>query len=277
MPGTEDNNPYSREIQSWSVLDTVRFIHETDRDAFKAVEKAIPQISKAVEESISRLKQGGRIIYVGAGTSGRLAVQDVAELRPTYGIGESVFDYVMAGGPDAILKSVEDAEDSKLDSVAMLKEKNLNKNDVVFGITASGTTPFVLAALDYANSVGALSMVMTNNDGRLAQESARMCIVLETGPEVIQGSTRMKAGTSQKMVLTIFSTTVAVKLGYTYRNTMSNMSAWYNEKLRKRAIRMVMDEFGIPAEAAKKLLEDNSFRISEVFKILGRQKIERCK
>ncbi len=272
MSGTEDNNPATRDIDQMDTLDVVRCIHEADRDAYSAIDDALDDVTKAVEVALDRIEKGGRVIYVGAGTSGRLAVQDVAELRPTYGIDETMFDYIIAGGSEAILKSVEGAEDSRSKPIEMLKAKDLGRHDVVFGITASGTTPFVLAALDYASTVGAYSIGLTNNRNRPIEEVTNMTIVLDSGPEVIQGSTRMKAGTAQKMVLGMFSTAIAIKLGFTYKNTMSRMGAWFNEKLRKRAIRMVSTEFGLDMDAARKILEDHYYRISEVVSLLERKK-----
>lgn len=268
MQGTEDNNPFSRDIESWSIPDTLKFIHMADIQAYEAISKTLPEISRVTESIVGRLEKGGRVIYVGAGTSGRLAAQDVAELWPTYGIDSSTFDFIIAGGSQALLHSVEGAEDSRSDSVEDLKRKGLGVNDVVFGITASGTTPFVISSLEYANSIGALSVGMTNNIGRPVSKVASLAIVLETGAEVIQGSTRMKAGTSQKMVLGMISTTVAIRLGFTYRNTMSNMGAWFNDKLQKRAVRMVVQEFGLQEDEARRLLEAKSYRISEVFSSL---------
>lgn len=272
MEGTEDNNTFSRNIDQWNMPEILKFIHLSDIDAYEAVSAAMEQITEATEQIVERLDDGGRVIYAGAGTSGRLAAQDVAELWPTYGIGSTLFDYIMAGGREAISHSVEGAEDSLQESVDLLKQKGLGKNDVVFGITASGTTPFVLSALEYARSVGALSVGMTNNRCRPVEEIAKIAIVLNTGPEVIQGSTRMKAGTSQKMVLSMISTAVAIKLGYTHRNTMSNMGAWYNQKLQRRAVKMVVQEFGVSEADARKLLEDHSYRIAEVFSLLSRKK-----
>lgn len=272
MDGTEDNNPFSRPIGDWDTHDTLKFIHLSDISAYDAISMAMEQISSATASILERLENGGRLFYIGAGTSGRLAAQDVAELWPTYGIDSSMFDYIMAGGNQAILKSVEGAEDSQTDSSEELRKRKLSDRDAVFGITASGTTPFVLSALGYANSIGALTVGMTNNVDRPVSRVASTTIVLRTGPEVIQGSTRMKAGTAQKMVLTMISTTIAIKLGYTYKNTMSNMGAWYNEKLKKRAVRMVVQEFGLDEDAAKKMLEDHSYRISNVFALLRKER-----
>lgn len=271
MEGTEDNNTFSRNIDEWNSGDVLRFIHLSDIEAYEAISKAMVQIDQSTEKILSRMNEGGRVIYVGAGTSGRLAAQDVAELWPTYGIDSSMFDYIMAGGKEAISHSVEGAEDSRDDPITLLNEKSLNEKDIVFGITASGSTPFVLSSLKYAKSIGALSIGMTNNRQRPVQDIADVTIILDTGPEVIQGSTRMKAGTAQKMVLGMISTTIAVKLGFTYKNTMSNMGAWYNNKLRNRAVRMVVQEFGLDEKSARDMLEEHDYKISEVFSILNKK------
>jgi N-acetylmuramic acid 6-phosphate etherase len=271
MNGTEDNNIFSRGIVEWDIENIVSFIHTSDLGALECISSQKEKISMAAELCIDALKNGSKVIYAGAGTSGRIAVQDIAELLPTYGIGENMFDYIIAGGDMAIRRSVEGAEDSMDLAVQMLKEKNLKRGDVVVGITASGTTPFVISALEFAKVVGAHTISICNNKGRAVSKISEIPIELLSGPEVIQGSTRMKAGTSQKMVLNIISTTVAVKLGYTYKNTMVRMQSWANEKLRKRAIKTLHQEFGISSEEAESILEKVSFRIEEAVKIIQKR------
>lgn len=268
MNGTESNNVFSRDIETWETEDVLEFIHMTDIQAYDGVSRAMDQLRVAMKAIVERVALGGRIIYSGAGTSGRLAVQDVAELSPTYGIGSELFDSIMAGGDSAIKKSVEGAEDDRNEPVMMLKEKGLNERDVVIGISASGTTPFVLASLEYANSLGALSVGITNNFHKPIHDVSKISVTMDTGPEVIQGSTRMKAGTSQKMILNIISTTIAIKMGYTHKNTMSNMGAWYNEKLKKRAESMLIQEFGMSDIEAKKMLEKYDYRIAKIFELM---------
>lgn len=268
MKGTEDNNIFSRGITEWGVKDIVSFMHTSDYNALGCIVSQIENISEAVNICLEALKKGGKIIYAGAGTSGRIAVQDIAELLPTYGIGEDMFDYIIAGGDLAIRRSVEGAEDRKDFAVQMLKEKNLRSGDVVVGITASGTTPFVISALEFAKNNGSHTISICNNSGRAVSKISEVHIELLSGPEVIQGSTRMKAGTSQKMVLNIISTTVAVKMGYTYKNTMVRMQSWANEKLRKRAVNTLHQEFGISIEESTLILEKVSYRIDEAVKYI---------
>lgn len=275
METTEDNNLFSREISGWSTGKIIEFIHTSDYRAFEAVGWALENIAEATEKIYERITEGGRVIYVGAGTSGRLAAQDVAELRPTYGIGSDIFDYVMAGGNDAILHSIEGAEDDREEAVRILKEeKHLKKNDIVFGISASGSTPFVISSLEYGKKLGALTVSLTNNRDKPVSKISDVSICCLTGAEIIQGSTRMKAGTCQKMVLGAISTTIAIKLGLTYKNTMSNMGAWYNEKLRKRAQNMLVREFGLEQSNAIQLLEENMYDMNRVMAMLERERKE---
>ncbi len=266
MKGTEDNNPFSRDIDQWSTLDVATFIHLSDSFALHSIYSQLENIAKVIDRCLESIEKGGKIIYAGAGTSGRIAVQDVAELRPTYGIGKDMFDYIMAGGDEAIRKSVEGAEDSSEAAENALKERNFNSNDVLVGITASGTTPFVIGALKYARSVNGYAVSITNNRDKPVKEVSDICIEMLSGPEVIQGSTRMKSGTAQKMVLNMISTSVAIKLGYTYKNTMMKMQSWYNEKLKLRAKRMIVQEFHVPESEAQKVLEKYSYKIDEAFR-----------
>ncbi len=274
MIGTESNNTFSRDIDSWDNHKVLEFIHLADIGAYEGVSTAMKNIEVAVDSILEKVNNGGRVIYAGAGTSGRLAAQDVAELWPTYGIGKDMFDYIMAGGDEAIRRSVEGAEDDSSEPIRMLNDKKFNQKDVLVGISASGSTPFVISAIGHANSIGALSVGITNNFERPIHEIAKICITMNTGPEVIQGSTRMKAGTAQKMALNMISTTVAIKQGFTYRNTMSNMGAWYNEKLKVRAKNMLMQEFHMSEDEAIELLQKYNYRMSSIFELL-RKKSER--
>lgn len=266
MQGTEDNNTFSRNIDQWSTLDVATFIHLSDSFALHSIYPQLENIARVIDLCLESIEKGGRIIYAGAGTSGRIAVQDVAELKPTYGIGKEMFDYIMAGGDEAIRRSVEGAEDSPEAAANALKEKKFHENDVLIGITASGSTPYVIGALKYAKSVKGGAVSITNNRDKPVRESSDICIELLTGPEVIQGSTRMKAGTSQKMILNIISTGIVIRLGYTYKNTMMKMESWYNEKLKIRARRMIVQEFNVPEEEAQEVLEKYSYKIDEAFK-----------
>ena len=266
MKGTEDNNPFSRDIDQWSTLDVATFIHLSDSFALHSIYPQLENIAKVIDRCLESIENGGKVVYAGAGTSGRIAVQDVAELRPTYGIGKDMFDYIMAGGDEAIRKSIEGAEDSPEAAENALMERNFNSNDVLVGITASGTTPYVIGALKYARSVNGFAVSITNNMDKPVKEVSDICIETLSGPEVVQGSTRMKSGTAQKMVLNMISTSVAIKLGYTYKNTMMKMQSWYNEKLKLRAKRMIVQEFHVSENEAQNILEKYSYKIDEAFR-----------
>jgi len=181
-----------------------------------------------------------------------------------------IFYYIMAGGNEALAKSKEGAEDDREKAIEELKGYELNEKDVVIGITASGRTPFVVAAIEYGKSVGAYTVSITNNRNSVVSKISDYSIVLDTGEEVIQGSTRMKAGTAQKMTLNIISTTLAIKLGKTDGNVMTHMKAFYNEKLKNRAVKILIDKFGIDEEKARKILEMVNYNIPEALNLLKR-------
>ena len=258
---TEENNPKTRGISSKRTEDIVRIINEEDFQAFEAVKASVTEIAKAADICLSGIKKGGRVIYVGAGTSGRIAVQDIVELDPTYGLDSKTFLYVMAGGLDALLKSQEGSEDDTQAAVVALKKIDLKRHDIVVGISASGRTPFVLAALKYGNSIGSSTIGIVNNPGSVIEKEASHCIVLDTGPEVIQGSTRMKAGTAQKLTLNAMSTTIAIKLGRVYDNMMSYMGVTFNAKLKERAISFLINEFAVSRDDAIRTLEKSDYKL----------------
>ncbi len=267
--GTEDNNIRTRDIDKMDTLKIVETIHLEDIRAYEAVGCAKESIAKVIDSIYERVTAGGRVFYIGAGTSGRIAAQDVAELEPTYGI-MYIFYYIMAGGNEALAKSKEGAEDDREKAIEELKGYELNEKDVVIGITASGRTPFVVAAIEYGKSVGAYTVSITNNRNSVVSKISDYDIVLDTGEEVIQGSTRMKAGTAQKMTLNIISTTLAIKLGKTDGNVMTHMKAFYNEKLKNRAVKILIDKFGIDEEKARKILEMVNYNIPEALNLLKR-------
>jgi len=267
--GTEDNNIRTRDIDKMDTLKIVETIHLEDIRAYEAVGCAKESIAKVIDSIYERVNAGGRVFYIGAGTSGRIAAQDVAELEPTYGI-MYIFYYIMAGGNEALAKSKEGAEDDREKAIEELKGYELNEKDVVIGITASGRTPFVVAAIEYGKSVGAYTVSITNNRNSVVSKISDYSIVLDTGEEVIQGSTRMKAGTAQKMTLNIISTTLAIKLGKTDGNVMTHMKAFYNEKLKNRAVKILIDKFGIDEEKARKILEMVNYNIPEALNLLKR-------
>ena len=222
--------------------------------ACAAVRPALPAINAAVEAAVLNLKRGGRLVYVGAGTSGRIAVQDGAELGPTYDWPTDRTVFLMAGGLQAVLESVEGAEDDEAKGAEAIANAELNENDVVIAVAASGTTPFTIGALRSAGARGALCIAVANNRGAPLFEPAHHRILIETGTEVLAGSTRMQAGTAQKIVLNLFSTAVMVKLGRIYRGLMVSMRA-SNAKLLRRAEVIVSQIVGCAENDAAKFVE----------------------
>jgi len=231
---TEHISPRFVDLDSWSTSDMIQAMYDGQLVACAAVRPALPAINAAVDDAVSALKRGGRLVYAGAGTSGRIAVQDGAELGPTYDWPSDRIVFVMAGGMQAVLQSVEGAEDDEEKAAEAIAEAEVNEHDVVIAVAASGTTPFTIGALRSAATRGAVSIAVANNRGAPLFELARHRILIETGTEVLAGSTRMQAGTAQKIVLNIFSTAVMVKLGRVYRGLMVSMRA-SNAKLLHRA------------------------------------------
>ena len=217
-----------------TALEIVRLMNREDEKVARAVRRVIPAIARAVDEIVERVKEGGRLIYVGAGSSGRIAVLDASECPPTFGVSPALVRALIAGGRKAVTQSVEGAEDGHADGVRDLRRINLGKTDCVVGIAASGTTPYVLGAIAFAKRRGALTVGVAANRRSPLAKIADIAITPEVGPEILAGSTRLKAGTSQKMVLNMLSTTVMVRLGYVYDNLMIDVGE-ANEKLRERA------------------------------------------
>lgn len=235
---TEARNPRSADLDRLDSLEIVRLINSEDAGVAEAVARVTPQIARAVDIIAERLARGGRLVYVGAGTSGRLGVLDAAECPPTFNTPPGQVIGLIAGGSGALLKAVEGAEDSREQGAENLRAIGLDENDVVVGIAASGRTPYVLGALDHARSVGAAAIGFSCNETAELIEHADMSIVPVVGPEVLSGSTRMKAGTATKMVLNMLTTGAMVRLGKSYGNLMVDVQAT-NEKLVERAVRMV--------------------------------------
>ena len=257
---TEQRNPASERLSEMETIEILRVINEEDKKVAYAVEKALPEIAKLVDTIVEAVRSGGRWIYVGAGTSGRLAAIDVAELLSTYDVGPEVVEALVAGGPGAMVRPIEGAEDDEEMAVRELKARRLCEKDVVVGISASGRTPYVVSALRYAKSVGAKTAIITCVENSPATEYADIKVVVKTGPEVITGSTRMKAGTAQKMVLTMLSTAVMVKLGRVYGNLMVALQP-VSQKLRERAKRIIMMEAGVSYEEASRILEEAGYDV----------------
>ncbi len=250
---TEDINPRTRGLDTLTTAEILRLINQEDRRVADAVAAALPAIAAAVDGIVLRLRSGGRLFYVGAGTSGRLGVLDAVECPPTFGVEPERVVGVLAGGYAACHSAVEAAEDSEVEGRRALQQAGCTGADAVVGIAASGRTPFTCGALRWARSVGAFTVALTNNRGSELGRVAEVAIEVETGPEVITGSTRMKAGTAQKMVLNMLSTTTMVQLGMVYDNLMVNVHL-KNRKLRERGIRILRRITGAGHEQAEAAL-----------------------
>jgi N-acetylmuramic acid 6-phosphate etherase len=250
---TEQASDRYKDLDLRPTLDILRLMNEADRDVPTAVEQVLPRIAEAVDLIVNRIRRGGRLIYVGAGTSGRLAVLDAAECPPTFNTPPHLVRAVMAGGKDAIFEAVEESEDRPDLAAADLKALALTPDDVVVGIAASGRTPYVLGGLRYAKTVGAARVAISCNPDALVSRFADVAIEVSTGPEVLMGSTRLKAGTAQKMVLNMISTATMVRLGKVYQNLMVDLRAT-NEKLVERSKRIIMLATGVDYDEAANLL-----------------------
>jgi N-acetylmuramic acid 6-phosphate etherase len=246
---TEDLSHRYQDLDSWPSLDVLGALYEGQLAAVAAVRAALPAIAAAAGAAVDRLRAGGRLVYVGAGTSGRIGVQDGAELPPTFNWPDEKVVYLMAGGEGALLKAVENAEDSVEDGIGRIQAADVGPNDVVIGVAASGTTPFTVAALREATSRGATTIGVSNNADTPVLTVCTHPILVETGEEVVAGSTRMKAGTAQKVVLNLLSTLVMIRLGRVYRGLMVHMRAT-NAKLRRRSEIMVTQITGCEESTA---------------------------
>ena len=251
---TETRNPKSRHIDQLSTLDALRIMNEEDATVTLAVREALPAIARAVDLIVARLRDGGRLFYVGAGTSGRLAVVDASECVPTFNTDPSLVQAIIVGGSAALVTSVEDAEDNRERGGEDLRARGVTAADVVVGIAASGRTPYVLGALDVARATGAATIGLACNAPAPLLEAADIAIGVVTGPEVVSGSTRLKAGTAQKLVLNMLSTASMIQLGKVYGNRMVDVRV-SNEKLLDRARRIVAEVAGISLERAAELLD----------------------
>ena len=249
---TEQRNPNSTHIDRCSTVDALRIINAEDQKIARAVEGAIGDIARAVDLVVSAFQKGGRLFYVGAGTSGRLGVLDAAECPPTYGTQPDMVQGIIAGGVPALTQSQEGAEDHPEDGKAALEARACTSDDVVMGIAASGVTPFVLGALEYAQHIGAKTVFFTCNPARTAR--ADVAIVPVVGPEVIAGSTRMKAGTATKLVLNMITTTAMIRLGKVYENLMIDLAPTC-DKLADRAQRILGLIADLPPEESRKALD----------------------
>jgi len=251
----------------------VRIIQDQDRLVAEAVAAAAEPIAEAIEQIAARLAQGGRLVYAGAGTSGRIALLDAAELPPTFGVDPGLVRVLLAGGERAFTQAVEGAEDDEEAAVAAV-DAQVTAGDALVGIAASGTTPYTVAAVRRAGRLGALTVGVTSAPGSPLARAARIAIVADTGPEVIMGSTRMKSGTAQKLILNTLSTGVMIRLGHVYSNLMIDMPA-INEKLRRRAERMVELAAEVPRDVAVQALRDADGHV-KLAVVMARQNLGRA-
>ncbi|EGO8416479.1 N-acetylmuramic acid 6-phosphate etherase [Enterococcus faecalis] len=251
---TEARNEATKKIDQVSTLEMVTLINQEDQKVAQAIEKVLPQIAAAIDAAAERFKKGGRLIYCGAGTSGRLGALDAIELTPTYSVSPERAFGILAGGEKAMYQAIEGAEDSKELAIEDLTQHQLTARDVVIAIAASGRTPYAVSAIEYGKKVDALTISVTCNNQSPMNQLAEIGIAPIVGPEVITGSTRMKAGSAQKMVLNMFSTGIMVKVGNIYQNLMVNVQPT-NEKLMQRATNIIKEAAEIEESQAKEYLE----------------------
>lgn len=260
MLKTEMRNPDTTNIDRMTTAEMLECIQKENENAVFSVRKTLSEIEIACDIIAEKLSQGGRLIYIGAGTSGRLGVLDATECPPTFGVPRDMVIGIIAGGEKCMFQAAEREEDNYESGIKDLKDKQLTKNDVVVGISASGNAQYVIGAINYANELGCETVGITSNENTLITKSAKISIITDTGAEVITGSTRMKAGTAQKIILNMLSTVAMIKLGNVYENMMINLRPT-NEKLKNRMIRIVTEIIGVNEEEAKKLLEKSDWNI----------------
>ena len=236
---TEQRNPNSMHVDSLSALEIVQLMNDEDKQVPLAIEKCLPQIAQAVECIVAAFQQGGRLVYIGAGTSGRLGVLDASECPPTFGVSPEMVKGIIAGGERALRHPIEGAEDSKAQAVVDLQTIQFSSKDVLVGIAASGRTPYVIGALEYAKSLGSVTVSIASNPNSAMANIVDIAIDTVVGPEVLTGSSRLKSGTAQKLVLNMLTTASMILMGKCYQNLMVDVQA-SNEKLKARAIRIVM-------------------------------------
>ena len=251
---TEQPNRASAELDTMSAIEIARMLNAEDKKVAAAVEHALPQIALAIDIIASAILSGGRLIYVGAGTSGRLAALDASEIPPTFGVDPRTIQYVIAGGPKALARATESSEDSRASGRLDLRKRKPGTNDVVVGLAASGRTPYTIAALEYARKKGAKTIAVVCNRNSELGRVADIEIVMEVGPEAVSGSTRMKAGSAQKMALNMLSTGAMARLGYVYGNLMVRVQI-LNRKLVERGLTILEQAAGVDRQSAAKTLK----------------------
>ena len=257
---TEQRNPNSMHVDSLSALEIVQLMNDEDKQVPLAIEKCLPQIAQAVERIVAAFQQGGRLVYIGAGTSGRLGVLDASECPPTFGVSPEMVKGIIAGGERALRHPIEGAEDSKAQAVFDLQTIHFSSKDVLVGIAASGRTPYVIGSLEYAKSLGSVTVSIASNPNSAMANIVDIAIDTVVGPEVLTGSSRLKSGTAQKLVLNMLTTASMILMGKCYQNLMVDVQA-SNEKLKARAIRIVMQATDCDkavAEETLKLAEQNA-------------------
>ena len=267
---SEQRNAASRNLDRMSAMQIARLMNREDRKVAAAVGRQLPAIARAVDAIVKAIRNGGRMIYVGAGSSGRMAVLDAAECPPTFGTSPKLVQALIAGGRPAVTGAVEGAEDSPANAKRDLRAKKLARRDVLVGITASGTTPYVLAALKYARKRGATTVAITVNQHTPVARLAKILIAIDVGPEILTGSTRLKAGTSQKMVLNMLSTAAMARLGHVYENLMIDVKP-SNQKVSARILRILAEASGKNLSAAEHALRQagHNMRVALVMLELG--------
>ena len=272
---TERTNLTSIDLDTKSTYEIVKLFSEADKEPQKAVEKAIPEIVKAIDEITVKLKSNGRLFYIGTGTSGRIGVLDASELPPTFCTNPDLVQGIIAGGVPSLTRSSESLEDLSEIAISDLKDRNFSNRDVLIGITASGRTPYVFAALNYSKSINALTISISSVPETDSTLDNDIDIRLITGPEILAGSTRLKAGTATKMALNIISTSVMIKLGKVYGNRMIDLSV-SNDKLMDRAISILFDIGSVDKETAVQLLKktNGSVKVSLLIALTGMDVVE---
>lgn len=260
MLKTEVRNPKTTHIDRMSTKEMIAIMNEENMNAVKAVGECLEEIAPAIDAISEALGRGGNLYYVGAGTSGRLGVLDASECPPTFGVPYEKVVGIIAGGKDAMFRANEGGEDNAEAAIRDLSAYNITANDAVVGISAAGGAAYVVSALEYAKSLGCVTVAVTSNAGSKITQVADFSIATDTGAEVVTGSTRLKAGTSQKLILNMISTCAMIKNGYVYENLMINLRPT-NEKLRLRMIRIVSDIKGVDLEEAERLLDESDWVI----------------
>jgi N-acetylmuramic acid 6-phosphate etherase len=250
---TEQRNEVSADIDSRDSLEIVRIINSEDKKVPPAIEKILPEIAALVDDIVASFQRGGRLVYIGAGTSGRLGVLDASECPPTFGVSADMVQGLIAGGREALTRSVEDAEDRAEEGVGDLKKIGFTGRDVLVGITASGQAPYVLGALGYARELGAVSGAISCNRDSKTFSLVKYRLYVDVGPEVVTGSTRMKSGTAQKLILNMLSTASMIRIGKVYKNLMVDLRP-VNRKLILRSIRLIREVTGCSPERAEEAL-----------------------